>query len=173
MPGLRAEILTPFVNVPAGGTAAVAVAIQRRGFDGPIRVTIPNLPEGFRLAEGMFLGSGAQSPFTEGMGFRGARTILTITAPPDAPAQALELKVLAIAETPGGTIERYALGSGQLTPVRGDKQKPRPPSGLGCNCHGGREGFPRQPDRASSMVRIAQGFEYPLQYAVASKPNGD
>jgi hypothetical protein len=173
-PDFTAEILTPFVNVPAGGTASVAVQIQRRGFDGPMRVTIPNLPEGFRLAGGHVPSeAAAQSPFTEGMGFRGARTILTITALPEAAAQNLELKVLVSADTPNGTIERYALGSGLLTPVRGDKQKAQSAQWLGMQLPMAvARAFPVSLTVPVSMVRLSQGFEYPLQYAVSTKPNG-
>jgi hypothetical protein len=173
-PDFVAEILTPFVNVPAGGTASVAVAVQRRGYDGPLRVTIPNLPPGFSLAGGHVPSeAAAQSPFTEGMGFRGARTLLTITAPPDAATQNLELKVLAQADTRSGRIERYASGSGMVTPVRGDRQKPYTAPWLGMQ-------LPMAVARALpvnltvpvQMVRISQGFEYPLQYAVTKTPNG-
>lgn len=178
-PDFVAEIVTPFVNVPMGGTASVAVQIQRRGFDGPIRVSIPNLPPGFLVAGGHVPSeAAAQSPFTEGAGFRGARTILTITATPDAAAQVaqlqnLQLKVLASAETPGGTIERYAVGSGMLTPVRGDKQKLQTAQWLGMQLPMAvAKAVPVNLTVPVSAVRISQGFEYPLQYAVAVKPGG-
>ncbi|MEP6538529.1 MAG: PPC domain-containing protein, partial [Bryobacteraceae bacterium] len=169
-PDFVAEIVTPFVNVPVGGTASVAVQIQRRGYDGPIRLGIPNLPPGFVVAGGHVPSeAAAQSPFTEGAGFRGARTILTITAPPDAKAQNLELQVVA----DGGGIERSAAGLGMVTPVRGDKQKPQSAQWLGMQ-------LPMAVARALPVnltvpvpaVRLAQGFEYPMQYTAAVKPGG-
>ena len=173
-PDFVAEIATPFVNVPMGGTAAVVVQIQRRGYDGPIRVTIPNLPPGFVVAGGHVPSeAAAQSPFTEGAGFRGARTILTITAPSDSSVKNLELRVLASAETPGGTIERYAQGSGMLTPVRGDKQKVQTAQWLGMQLPMTlAKAVPVNLTVPVSSVRISQGFEYPLQYAAAVKPGG-
>ena len=173
-PDFVAEIVTPFVNVPVGGTASVAVQIQRRGFDGPIRVTIPNLPPGFVVAGGHVPSeAAAQSPFTEGAGFRGARTILTITAPAGAPVQSLELKVLASAETSGGRIERYALGAGMVTPVRGDKQKVQTAQWLGMQLPMTlAKAVPVNLTVPVSAVRISQGFEYPLQYMAAVTPGG-
>lgn len=173
-PDFVVEIVTPFVNVPMGGTAAVSVQIQRRGFDGPIHVTIPNLPPGFVVAGGHVPSeAAAQSPFAEGAGFRGARTILTITAPADSSVRNLELQVLASAETPGGTIERYALGSGMLTPVRGDKQKVQTAQWLGMQLPMTlAKAVPVNLTVPVSSVRISQGFEYPLQYTAAVKPGG-
>jgi len=46
------QVLTPFLNIPAGGTAAVEVGVTRRGYKGPIRLTVPNLPEGIALDGG-------------------------------------------------------------------------------------------------------------------------
>ncbi len=45
-PDFSADLATPYVNVPRGGTATVVCTIQRRGYDGAIRLRIPNLPEG-------------------------------------------------------------------------------------------------------------------------------
>ena len=169
-PDFVAEIVTPFVNVPVGGTASVAVQIQRRGFDGPIRVNIPNLPAGFVVAGGHVPSeAAAQSPFTEGAGFRGARTILTITAPADATAQNLELQVVA----EGGGIERTATGLGMVTPVRGDKQKPQSAPWLGMQLPMAvAKAMPVNLTVPVPAIRLSQGFEYPLQYAAAVKPGG-
>jgi len=38
----------PQLNIPAGGTTLLNVAVDRRGFDGPIHLTIPDLPKGVR-----------------------------------------------------------------------------------------------------------------------------
>ena len=169
-PDFVAEIVTPFVNVPMGGTAAVAVQIQRRGYDGPMHVSIPNLPPGFVVAGGHVPSeAAAQSPFTEGAGFRGARTILTVTAPSDAAVQNAELKVL----VSGGGIERYALGAGMLTAVRGDKQKVQSAQWLGMQLPMAvAKAAPVNLTSPVSAVRISQGFEYPLQYAAEVKPGG-
>src|ERR1051326_1861614 len=46
-------INSPFVNVPSGGTALISVAADRRGYDGPIQISIPNLPKGVRAEGGI------------------------------------------------------------------------------------------------------------------------
>ncbi len=169
-PDFVAEVVTPFVNVPRGGTAAVAVQIQRRGYDGPLRVTIPNLPAGFMVAGGHVPSeAAAQSPFTEGAGFRGARTIVTITAPAEAAAQSSELQVL----VSGGGIARYASGAGMMTLVRGDKQKVQTAPWLGMQLPMTlAKAVPVNLTVPVSAVRISQGFEYPLAYTAAVKPGG-
>ena len=48
----QAQITTPFVNIPAGGTALVAINIGRRGYTGPLRVEPIQLPAGITMAGG-------------------------------------------------------------------------------------------------------------------------
>ena len=49
---LQATITTPYVNIPAGGTAIVNVNVERRGYMGPIRIEAVNLPKGVAIAGG-------------------------------------------------------------------------------------------------------------------------
>ena len=49
---LEATITTPYVNIPAGGTALVNVNVERKGYLGPIRIEAVNLPEGVSVAGG-------------------------------------------------------------------------------------------------------------------------
>jgi len=44
---------SPFVNLPAGGTMAIGVTADRRGYDGVIQLTIPDLPKGVRVEGGI------------------------------------------------------------------------------------------------------------------------
>ena len=102
-PDFVASLLTPFVNVPASGTARVAVFIQRRGYAGEIRVRIPNLPAGFQLAGGHVAAEAASQDFkNETPGRKSAVSTLTITAPPDAKSQETELHVVAEARRKTG-----------------------------------------------------------------------
>jgi hypothetical protein len=167
-PDFVADILSPFVNVPAGGTAQVVVNIQRRGYDGPLRVTIPDLPPGFEVSGGHVPSeAAAQSPFTEGMGYRTARTVLTITALPDAKVQDLELTIVAEADTPTGKIRRQAQGPGLVTVVRGDKQRPFTAAWLGMRLPIAMSSpLPVNLTVPVSEIRISQGFEYQLNYNV-------
>ena len=49
---LKATITTPYVNIPAGGTALVTVEVERQGYAGPIRIEAKGLPEGVSVAGG-------------------------------------------------------------------------------------------------------------------------
>lgn len=49
---IKATIVTPFVNIPAGGTTIVAVDVERRGYMGPLKVTPTNLPPGIEVKGG-------------------------------------------------------------------------------------------------------------------------
>jgi hypothetical protein len=44
---------SPFVNIPAGGTAIVSVGADRRGYNGPIELSIADLPKGIHVEGGM------------------------------------------------------------------------------------------------------------------------
>ena len=165
-PDFVAELLTPFVNVPAGGTAQIPVLIQRRGYEGEIRLRVPNLPPGFRVAGGHIPSEAAAQNFNnDNAGRRTARSVLTITADTDAKTPPAELAVWAEADTPDGILKREARGPGLITPVRGDKQRPFTAPFLGM-------GLPVAVSPAlpltlaipTPLVRFAQGFEYPLEY---------
>ena len=43
---------TPFVNIPAGGTALVNVNVERHGYMGPIQIEAANVPKGRAVAGG-------------------------------------------------------------------------------------------------------------------------
>ena len=167
-PDFVADMITPFVNVPAGGTARISVLIQRRGYAGELRVKILNLPEGFKVAGGHVPVEAAQQNFKDDIpGRKTAVASLTITAPADAKPQSLELQLLAEAQTEDGPIRRYARGPGIITAVRGDKQKSftapwlgmklpmaitDPPAAHHLGCH--------------PLARFAQGFEFEMKYEV-------
>src|SRR5581483_7122905 len=48
----HAVIMTPFVNIPAGGTALVVVNVERRGYTGPLHIEAENVPQGVSAAGG-------------------------------------------------------------------------------------------------------------------------
>ena len=75
----RLSLGSPFVNLPAGGTVVFSVIADRRGFDGPIQLTVADLPKGIHV-------DGGTIP-REYMDASNARTfnrrgILTLTAEP-------------------------------------------------------------------------------------------
>ncbi len=75
------------LNIPKGGTAAVAVTITRQGFNGPIKLTVANPPPGLTIRPGL-----VNAGQTVGS--------LTITASPDASFEVANLKL--IGEAQGG-----------------------------------------------------------------------
>ena len=48
----RVLLTTPFVNVPAGGSVAVPVTVERHGFDGDVQLRVANAPKGLRVEGG-------------------------------------------------------------------------------------------------------------------------
>ncbi|MEZ5353692.1 MAG: PPC domain-containing protein [Bryobacteraceae bacterium] len=158
-------LLTPYVNVPAGGTEIVQARIQRRGYDGPMRLWIENLPNGFAQAGGTVAPSAASQRFDDPNPRFGANTsTITITAEPGVAPQTANLRVVAIAELEGGgRIVREAEGPGLMTTVRGGRGSTVTARWLEMD-------LPMGVDRATgvklaspiSYARIAQGVEYPL-----------
>jgi hypothetical protein len=117
-------LATPYVNVPKGGTAFVAVAADRRGYDGPIQLAIENLPKGIR-AEGGTIPRETVDPNNQRTMNR--RGMLILSAEPDAEMSARELVVIGT----GGGLKRTARGPGISEPVSGataqgvvDRQRP-------------------------------------------------
>lgn len=167
-PDFTVELQTPFVNVPAGGTAQVVANLQRRGYAGEIRLTIPNLPAGFTLAGGHIPPEAAAQDFNnDNAGRRRARSVLTITAAPDAKPLALEVSVVAEAHASGEIIRREARGPGMVTPVRGVKQQAFTAPWLEMKLPIATTGaLPVTLTAPTPLVRIAQGFEYGLEYRI-------
>ena len=125
----RLSIGSPFVNVPAGGAVAVSVSADRRGFDGPIHLTIPDLPKGIRVEGGImpreYLDAGGARTFNR-------RAILVLTADPDAELPMSQLQVWGEGTLADGTVlRRRARGPGMVVDVAGateqgvvDRQRP-------------------------------------------------
>ncbi|MDQ6666461.1 MAG: hypothetical protein M3Z23_18940, partial [Acidobacteriota bacterium] len=123
---------SPFVNVPRGGTVVVPVIVDRRGFNGPIRAGIPNLPKGWTVEGGFIAAETVDASNQRAVSRRG---ILTITATSDAELPAEDLVVVAEAKlSDGSTLIRRATGPGAMIDVAGgtglpdssskDSQKP-------------------------------------------------
>ena len=83
----QVEPVEDHVNIPKGGTAAVAVTVTRQGFAGPIKLTVANPPPGLTIRPGLVnAGQGVGS--------------LTISATPEASFEVAHLKL--IGEGQGG-----------------------------------------------------------------------
>jgi len=119
-PDFSLSLSSPFVNVPLQGSVAVSVTAVRRGYMGPIRLSIPDLPEDLLVEGGNIPGeTGGQTRQ------RSSRTgILTITPKPGAKTRTLDLAVLGEGRSEDGRlIRRRAAGPGMVTAVRGANQK--------------------------------------------------
>jgi hypothetical protein len=122
-------VSTPFVNIPAGGTAVISVSADRRGYDGPIQLTIPNLPPGIHVAGGTIPREYIDAANTRTINRRG---ILTITADSGVTFARSQLEVWGEATFAGGTkLRRRARGLGMTVDVAGateqgvvDRQRP-------------------------------------------------
>jgi hypothetical protein len=125
----RLMVTSPYVNVPKGGSAIVTITADRRGYDGPIRLAIPDLPKGITVEGGTipreYLGPNnirAASP----------RGVLTLTADPGAELTARQLVVWGEGKLADGTVlRRRAQGTGLLVDIAGateqgvvDRQRP-------------------------------------------------
>ncbi len=113
----RLVLNSPFVNVPAEGSVAVPVTVQRQGFDGDIQLRVANAPKGLRV-EGGFVVAGM--PVKETPQTRNSRGVLILTTEPGATLESLELTVEGVATLPdGSTIVRKAEGPGMIVAVAG------------------------------------------------------
>ncbi|MBI3680650.1 MAG: PPC domain-containing protein [Acidobacteria bacterium] len=116
-PDFELTLATPYLNIPAGGTAVVAVTVERRGFYGDVKLKAANLPEGVEAAGGSVP---AEIPDTDTR-VVSRRGVITLTAKPGAAARAIELSVWGEAALPDGTIiRRKASGPGMVTAIRGN-----------------------------------------------------
>ena len=108
---LRATIVTPFLNIPAGGTAIVAIDVERRGFMGPLKVEPVNLPAGLTVSGGD-LAADIPDPLIRTMN---RRANLSLTAAKELKLSGTELGFRVV----GDKIERAATGLGYLIAVNG------------------------------------------------------
>jgi hypothetical protein len=125
----RVILNVPFVNVPAEGSVAVPVTVQRQGFDDEIQLRVANAPKGLRVEGGYVV---AGQPVKETPQNRNSRGVLILTAEPGETFESLELTVEGVARLPDGTlIVRKAEGPGMIVNVAGaseqgavDRQRP-------------------------------------------------
>jgi hypothetical protein len=119
----------PYINIPAGGTAMVSVLADRRGYDGPIQLVIPDLPRGVTVAGGFIPREYVDPTNARTLSRRG---VLTITAAADAELTPGPLTVWGEAKLANGTsLRRKARGPGIMVAVAGateqgvvDRQRP-------------------------------------------------
>jgi hypothetical protein len=113
---LQATITTPFVNIPAGGTALVNVNVERQGYMGPIRIEAVDLPKGISVAGGNIP---AEVPDPNNRA-TSRRAMLTLTATPDTQLSFSEIGLRALGtSSTGEQVARRAVGVAYAIPVAG------------------------------------------------------
>jgi hypothetical protein len=108
---------SPQINLPAGGSAALSVNADRRGFDGPIHLTIPNLPNGVRVEGGIIPREYVDASNARTVNRRG---VLILTADPGVKLATGQLEVWGEGKLSDGTVlKRRATGPGMIVDVAG------------------------------------------------------
>ncbi len=128
-----------YLNIPRGGTVSIQVTADRRGYDGPIQVSVPDLPKGL-TAEGGYIAAETVDPNNQRSLSR--RGVLSISAAPDATLPQTQLVLVGEGKpADGSTLRRLATGPGMIVEVAGgtglpdaassDRQKPFTANWLG------------------------------------------
>lgn len=167
-PDFVLQIETPLVNIPAGGTAIIPVAVRRRGYEGAVRVIVENAPPGVAVGGGDIPSEAAAQSFTdEGKGFRTSRGMLTLTANADIAPSLGELRIVGIADDG----RRFAArGIGYSNTVRGLRQGAATGAALGLKLpYSTALALPATLTVANRLVRISQGVSYPVQYKLSKR----
>ena len=114
---------TPYINIPAEGTAGVKVNIQRRGYLGEIQLGIPDAGEDL-VVEGGLVGAAS---LVQGERARSGSGMLTVTARKGAAPRLGELSIWGEAVLEDGTrLRRRARGPGLITQVRSSRGTGQP-----------------------------------------------
>jgi hypothetical protein len=108
-------VMDPYVNIPAKGTVAVNVSVNRRGFNGPIQLSIPDSGD-FIVDGGHIAGEWKDDAYSISR-----NGTMTLTAKPDAkPRKLAELAIWGEGKTEAGAIvRRRAQCLGMMTRVAG------------------------------------------------------
>jgi hypothetical protein len=114
---IRVILSSPFANVPAGGSVAIPVAVERHGYDGVVRLRVANAPKGLLVEGGNVLDV---PPLKESYRTRNSPGVLILTAEAAAHLDGSQLVVEGVAELPDGSqIVRRSEGPGMTVGVAG------------------------------------------------------
>lgn len=165
-PDFTLELVTPFVNIPANGTAAVEVLVSRRGYDGPIRLRIPDLPEDI-VQEGGNIPAELNPP-EDRRAF--APGYLTLTAKPEAAPRSIRLTVLGEAVSSEVPIRKTVIAPGLVQTIRGTRQKPFKAPWLGTGLPTAVvKPVPLRIEFPTRHIRVVQGMDYSLAWKLVKE----
>lgn len=160
-PDFNAELVTPYVNLPENGTAAIEVLVSRRGYNGPIRLNIPDLPEDL-IQQGGNIPAELNPPEDRrafSLGY------LTVTAKPGAKHRSFDLNVWAEATESNFPLRKQVLAPGMVQAIRGLRQKSFKAPWLGIALPMSvANSVPIRIEVAKQHVRIVQGGDYALPW---------
>ncbi len=173
-PDFKLTVQEPFINVPAKGTVAVNVSVDRRGFVWPIQLSVDGLGDDYIVEGGHIPGEWKDDAYSISR-----RGMLTITAKPGAkPKKLVELAVWGEGKTEdGGVVRRKAQCLGMITDVAGgtgiadaegrENQSPfvAPWLGLDLPVVVGKEESGTIVPEAPRLLRLVQGTGYPLKWS--------
>lgn len=160
-PDFNVELVTPYVNLPENGTAAIEVLVSRRGYDGPIRLNIPDLPEDLIQQGGNI--PAELNPSEDRRAF--SLGYLTVTAKPGAKHRSFDLTVWAEATESSSPIRKQVLAPGMVQAIRGLRQKSFKAPWLGTALPMSvANSVPVRIEVAKQHVRIVQGGDYALPW---------
>jgi hypothetical protein len=166
-PDFSVELVTPYVNLPENGSAASEVLVGRRGYDGPIRLSIPDLPEDL-IQQGGNIPAELNPPEDRrafSLGY------LTVTAKPGAKHRAFDLNVWAEATESSSPIRKQVLAPGMVQSIRGLRQKSFKAPWLGTALPMSvANSVPVTIELAKQHVRIVQGGDYALPWKLVKGP---
>jgi hypothetical protein len=172
-PDYMLTVLEPYVNVPAQGTSAVNVTVNRHGFPWPIQLSIAGLGDDYIVEGGHLPGEWKDDAYSISR-----RGMLTITAKPGAHAMKLtEVAIWGEGKTGDGAIvRRKAQCLGMITEVAGgtgisdaedrENQSPFIAPWLGLDLPvvvGKEESGKIEPD-APRVLRLVQGTGYSMKW---------
>jgi hypothetical protein len=175
----RLALVSPYVNVPKGGTTAVVMAADRRGYDGPIQLAVENLPKGIHVEGGYIPRETVDANNNRSFNRRG---MLILYAEPNIEMTAETLVVTGTAKLADGTmLTRRASGSGMAVDVAGataqgvvDRQRAVTAPWLGLDLPAG----VTTPQIAAlevkqvNFTRMAEGDRYDFQYEWRVRSDG-
>lgn len=159
------------VNVPRDGSASVSFTLERRGYDGSIRIVAEGLPEAVEVAGGNipaeFGGMTTQRNSRQGR--------LILTAPADAPTGTSSVSFHAEGRTDNGrVIRRAVLTSRVVTPVAGQGQRPHrlPGASATINAVVAEPAPARIELLIPRSLRLIQGLEHDIEWAYSTRDGG-
>jgi hypothetical protein len=175
----RLSATPAYINVPRGGTALISVNADRRGYDGPIHATIPDLPKGWTV-DGGYIAEEVMDATNQRSFSR--RAVMTLTVAPDAELPKSDLVVVAEGKlADGAVLRRSATGLGVLIDVASgtglpdaastDRQKPFTATWLGMEMPAAitKEPAATLEVRATGHTQMAEGDAYKFEWKVATK----